>query len=456
MQRMLIVSLEMFQKGQVPEIVKKYLDSCEKEPFIILDESSRIKTNTPVKDDTCKSQRTQSILRLNNIGERCILTGTFMSTSPMNAYDQVKFLQDDFFTEGMYEFSEKYEIKMNLPLKRKTVRALITPEVYRRVRNKLAACKNDVTKLAGAMDYAYRSYGISKDSCVAIIKSPDFTTRKNIDKLWKRLEGLIYRFTKDQVVDLPPKVYSEIKIQLSEEQKKLYLQLQNLHCTDNVVVGNNALTLYHRFQDICNGFEPVEEPEVEENKEVTTEVTEEEITEVEENKEVSKKIVLKKLKENPKLNALLEVIEQIGNEQAVIWCSRSSLLYEIFNTLQTKGYKVGVYDGKVNRNQRDEYYNGFKNKTVQFLIANQASASYGLDGLKDANYAIYVCNSYSSELRAQSEDRIYRGEIKNSKFIIDITMEGTCEQKVMHALKEGKELINSGAVDTTLFMYEGE
>lgn len=442
MQRMLIVSLEMFQKGQIPEIVKKYLDSCEKEPLIILDESSRIKTNTPVKDDTCKSQRTQAILRLNNIGERCILTGTFMSTSPMNAYDQVKFLQDDFFTEGMYEFSEKYEIKMNMHLKRKTIRALITPEVYRRVRSKLVACKNDVTKLAGAMDYAYRTYGISKDSCVAIIKSQDFTTRKNIDKLWKRLEGLIYRFTKDQVLDLPPKVYSEIKIPLSEEQKKLYLQLQNLHCTDNVVVGNNALTLYHRFQDICNGFEPVEEPT--------------EVTEVEEDKEVSKNIVLKKLKENPKLNALLEVIEQIGNEQAVIWCSRSSLLYEIFNTLQTKGYKVGVYDGKVNRNQRDEYYNGFKNKTVQFLIANQASASYGLDGLKDANYAIYVCNSYSSELRAQSEDRIYRGEIKNSKFIIDITMEGTCEQKVMHALKEGKELINSGAVDTTLFMYEGE
>lgn len=442
MQRMLIVSLEMFQKGQIPEIVKKYLDSCEKEPFIILDESSRIKTNTPVKDDTCKSQRTQAILNLNNIGERCILTGTFMSTSPMNAYDQVKFLQDDFFTEGMYEFSEKYEIKMNMHLKRKTVRALITPEVYRRVRNKLVACKNDVTKLAGAMDYAYRTYGISKDSCVAIIKSQDFTTRKNIDKLWKRLEGLIYRFTKDQVVDLPPKVYSEIKIPLSEEQKKLYLQLQNLHCTDNVVVGNNALTLYHRFQDICNGFEPVEEPK--------------EITEVEEDKEVSKNIVLKKLKENPKLNALLEVIEQLGNEQAVIWCSRSSLLYEIFNTLQTKGYKVGVYDGKVNRKQRDEYYNGFKNKTVQFLIANQASASYGLDGLKNANYAVYVCNNYSPELRAQSEDRIYRGEIKNSKFIIDITIEGTCEQKVMHALKEGKQLINSGAVDTKLFMYEGE
>lgn len=446
MQRMLIVSLEMFQKGQVPEVVKKYLDSCKKEPLIILDESSRIKTNTPVKDDTCKSQRTQAILKLNNIGERCILTGTFMSTSPMNAYDQVKFLQDDFFTEGMYEFSEKYEIKMNMHLKRKTIRTLITPEVYRRVRNKLVACKNAVTKLAGAMDYAYRTYGISKDSCIDIIKSPEFTTRKNIDKLWKRLEGLIYRFTKDQVVDLPPKVYTEIKIPLSEEQKKLYLQLQNLHCTDNVVVGNNALTLYHRFQDICNGFEPVEEP-----KEIN-----EEITEVEEDREVSKNIVLKKLKENPKLNALLEVIEQIGNEQVVIWCSRSSLLYEIFDTLQTKGYKVGVYDGKVNRKQRDEYYNGFKNKTVQFLIANQASASYGLDGLKEANYAIYVCNSYSSELRAQSEDRIYRGEIKNSKFIIDITMEGTCEQKVMHALKEGKELINSGAVDTKLFMYEGD
>ncbi len=92
----LVVSLESFQKGEIPSEVQEYLRSCDKEPFIILDESSKIKTNNPCKDSK-KSKRTQAVLKLNNIGERCILTGTFMSKSPLNAYDQMNFLQRDFF-----------------------------------------------------------------------------------------------------------------------------------------------------------------------------------------------------------------------------------------------------------------------------------------------------------------------------------------------------------------------
>ena len=42
--RCLIVSLESFQKGEIPEEIKQYINSCEIEPFIILDESSKIKT----------------------------------------------------------------------------------------------------------------------------------------------------------------------------------------------------------------------------------------------------------------------------------------------------------------------------------------------------------------------------------------------------------------------------
>ena len=34
----LIVSLESFQKGEIPEEVKQYIDSCKIEPFIVLDE----------------------------------------------------------------------------------------------------------------------------------------------------------------------------------------------------------------------------------------------------------------------------------------------------------------------------------------------------------------------------------------------------------------------------------
>ena len=106
----LVVSLESFQKGEIPEEVQKYILVNHGNIFTILDESSKIKTNNPCKE-TKKSKRTQAILKLNRIGHRCILTGTFMSKSPVNAYDQMHFLCPDFFKEGMFAVAERYEIR---------------------------------------------------------------------------------------------------------------------------------------------------------------------------------------------------------------------------------------------------------------------------------------------------------------------------------------------------------
>ena len=96
----LIISLESFQRGEIPEEVQKYILSQHGKIFTILDESSKIKTNEPCKESK-KSKRTQAVMRLNRIGERCILTGTFMSKSPVNAYDQMNFLCPDFFPESI-------------------------------------------------------------------------------------------------------------------------------------------------------------------------------------------------------------------------------------------------------------------------------------------------------------------------------------------------------------------
>ena len=109
-----IISLESFQKGEIPEEVQEYIKSCKTEPFIVLDESSKIKTNEPCKDSR-KSKRTQAVLKLNRIGERCILTGTFISKSPVNAYDQMNFLKAGFFPESIYSFAEHYIVRRTLP-----------------------------------------------------------------------------------------------------------------------------------------------------------------------------------------------------------------------------------------------------------------------------------------------------------------------------------------------------
>lgn len=432
--RCLIVSLESFQKGEVPVEVLEYIDSCSVEPFIILDESSKIKTNNPCKESK-KSKRTQAVLKLNRTGERCILTGTFMSKSPVNAYDQMNFLCPSFFPESMYAFAEHYEIRRSLPSVR-GARVTLPEKDYKIIRARLLKHKNDPAGLSGAMDGIHSYYGLSREDCLHILNHEEYTPFKNMTELWARIGGTCLKVDRKTCLDLPPKVYKTYDVHLTSEQKKLYLQLQNQHCTDKVTV-DNGLKLYIRFQDICNGYEPVDLEDT-----------------YDENGNVKHHVRLDRLAENPKLDMLEEIIDELGDKQAVVWCSRSVLLYDAKKRLEDLGYTCGVYDGK--NTEREADYEAFAEKRIQIIFCNQASAGFGLDRLKEADYAIYLCNSYSVEQRLQSEDRIYRGNVTRSKYIIDITCTGTCEQRVTEALKVGKELVDTGTADPEIFKYFGD
>lgn len=430
----LIVSLESFQKGIIPEEVKEYIDSCSVEPFIILDESSKIKTNAPCKNEK-KSKRTQAILKLNTVGERCILTGTFMSKSPVNAYDQMCFLKPDFFNETMFSFAERYEIRRNLP-SRRGARIPLTFNDYKSIKSRMKNAGNNSIRKSAVYDSVYKYYGINRADCDAICASESYTTFKNIDELWNRIGDTCIKVSRSSNTDMPPLVFKTYNVELTKEQKQLYLSLQNMHCTDRLTV-DNGLKLYLRFQDICNGYEPVETEEV-----VRIDAKGNEVHKVE----------LLELKENPKLDLLEEVIEDIGNEQVVVWCSRSRLLYDAKARLEKAGYTVGVFDGK--NKQREQDYEDFASKKIQILLLNQASGAYGLDKLKECNYAVYLCNDYSVEHREQSVKRIYRGEVKASKYVIDIICKGTCEDKCVSALQQGKELLSTGETDASIFLLD--
>ena len=432
----LIVSLESFQKGEIPEEVRKYILANNGNIFTILDESSKIKTNNPCKE-TKKSKRTQAILKLNKIGQRCILTGTFMSKSPVNAYDQMNFLCPGFFSESMYAFAEHYEIRRALPSVR-GARITITQKDYETIRKRLVRYKDNPSALSGAMDSIHSFYGISKEDCIHILKNPEYSPHKNMDELWQRIGDTCMKVDRKTSTDLPPKVYKTYDITLTKEQMKLYLQLQNQYCTDNIVV-DNGLKLYLRFQDVCNGYEPIDHGDT-----------------IDENGKVRHNIELKPLADNPKLDMLEEVIDDIGDKQVVVWCSRTKLLYDAEAHMKELGYTTAIYDGKIDKKLREEGYQSFSEGKTQLIFVNQASGAYGLDGLKEADYAVYLCNSYSVEQRAQSENRIYRGEITRSKYIIDLTCKGTCEDRVTEALKQGKELLDMGTTDVELFKYYGD
>ena len=267
------------------------------------------------------------------------------------------------------------------------------------------------------------------------MKYPEYTPFKNMDELWQRIGDVCMRVDRSSAELPETKVYKTCNVELTKEQLKLYLQLQNQHCTDNVTV-DNGLKLYLRFQDICNGYEPIETEEITESGQ--------------------HKVELVPLKENPKLDMLEEIVEDIGNQQIVIWCNRTRLLYDAEARIRDLGYSTAIYDGKIDKELREQGYRSFSEGKTQIMFINQASGAYGLDGLRKADYAIYLSNSYSVEQRVQSEDRIHRGEITRSKYIIDLTCKGTCEDKITEALKLGQELIDSGVTDASIFKYYGD
>jgi len=91
----------------IPLVVRLFLSAFPKH-FIVLDESSKIKTNTPMKESD-KSSRTRVIKLFNKFNcDRCIMTGTLMSKSPLNVVDQFDFLRHGYFPESMWQFAERY------------------------------------------------------------------------------------------------------------------------------------------------------------------------------------------------------------------------------------------------------------------------------------------------------------------------------------------------------------
>jgi hypothetical protein len=342
----------------------------------------------------------------------------------------MNFLKKGFFPESMYAFAERYEVRRNLPTRR-GARILLQEKDYKMIRNKLLKCHNQAM-LDGCKRGIMSFYGIDSDSCDHILANPEYTPFKHLDELWQRIGDTCLKVGRKQIFDLPPRVVKTYNVELSKEQKKLYLELQKTNCTDNITV-DNGLMLYLRFQDICNGYEPVE---------------------TEESTELKQIVELIPLQENPKLDMLEEVIEEIGDNQIVVWCSRTKLLNDAEKRIREKGYTTGIYDGKIHKEIREKNYQDFAEGKIQVLFMNQASGAYGLDNLKNADYAVYLSNSYSVEHREQSEYRTDRGGNTRTKYIYDITCKGTCEDRVVKALQQGKELLSKGTTDSSLFRLE--
>ena len=420
----------------LPAVVQRFLSAFPK-VFLALDESSKIRCNHPVVEAK-KSSRTRLIKLLGTYAaEKCIMTATLASKSPVNMYDQLNFLKADYFPESMFEFAERYCIMETLRFA-KGRRVLITENDYTSIRKRLARAwrLGGKQQLSAAMESVFTEYAIPYDKQRHIMEHREYSPFVNQHELLERIAPVTLRIKRKDVFDITHDRFVKHPImrpvELTAEAKRIANELVKLGFTDNFTLGKApALELLIRIQDVCNGFEPIE-----------TEA-EAAIDFFDPDDKPKKTITYRALAESPKLDALMGLLEEIDveNNQVVVWSSRKLLIRACADRFTAEGITFVVYDGSAGKEAKKVAEQKFVSGEAQVFLANQASGAYGLNCLARCAYAVYICINDSVEQYYQSQHRILRGELTAPKFAYHIYTKGTVEERQQASLARGRDLI---------------
>ena len=231
-----------------------------------------------------------------------------------------------------------------------------------------------------------------------------------------KIESCSTRAIKSECLDLPPLVRQTIHVPLGPEQKRMYKDMKNDLITflkDDACIAETAMTKALRLMQIVSGFVKME--------------TGEEIV----------------FEDNPRIDALKELIEQIPpTEKIIIWASFKKNYEMVRRVCEDLKIKHTELHGNVAAKDRDENIRSFQeDKDVRIMCANQMAGGVGVN-LTQASFSIYLSRNFSLEGELQSEARNYRGgsEMHEKVTRIDIISPGTIDEHVVEALSK-KQII---------------
>jgi len=241
---------------------------------------------------------------------------------------------------------------------------------------------------------------------------------QNTEELMKLIEPYTVEVGKD-VLNLPEKVLKPRYVQATTEQKKL-LQLIKKGVSGDpnapLIKVDNVLERVLRWRQVVGGWLPRMDP-------------------------ITEKVTLEPLKENPKMDAFMEMIaDNFEGSKFIIWSTFVHEIEHIVGRLAEKyGSKsVAAYYGATDKDERSRIEDAYcNNPALRFFVGNPATAGLGLtliSGMDDIMIYYSGTNAYID--RAQSEDRAHRIGQRRSVVVVDMVMEKTIDEQIIEALKE--------------------
>mgnify|MGYP003135479433 CR=1 FL=1 len=338
-----IINVDALKTGKGFEFA---MSAANPRTLMILDESTSIKN--------LKAKRTAAVLKIGqNTGVRRILTGTPITKNPLDLYSQLLFLDPWFWKgSGYYSFRSKYAVMG----------------------------------------------GYQNKQVVGF---------KNLKALVEQIDEVSFRVTKDECLDLPPKVYSTRYIELTKSQKTEYKRLRQelgkfavSESTGNVY-NKTMVTLGKMHQLVGGNLDGV----------------------------------------HHEANKIVECVDILreGSGKTLIWCKYIKEIERLKMTLEDNGFKVGTYHGSVSIKKREQNKLDFNEGDMDVLILQYACGGVGLT-LNSANTVIFYSNDYTYADRVQAEDRCHRGGQTKSINYIDLVCDGTIDDRILAILRNKKSL----------------
>lgn len=338
----------------------------QRDCILILDESQRIKTPS--------ANRTRSILGgAPHAPYRRILSGTPIANGPFDAYTQVKFLDPNFWSReldiGSFAAFKSYF------------------GVFERGWNN--ATKREFDMLVGY---------------------------QNVDELRDALRLISSRVTKDEVLDLPPKLYTKRYYEMTPKQRSVYDQIEQefmaLLETGEVITTPLAITRLLRLQQVLCGYVPVD------GDDEPTELIDR--------------------GSNPRLRAYRETREDMTGD-VITWATYDMDIDFIMAELRSMGYNPVQYDGRVSDADRAAAKEAFQRGDATDFVAKASTGAEGLTFV-NSNTSIYYNNTYRLIDRKQSEDRNHRIGQTKPVLYVDLVCAGTRDEHAIDALVRKSEI----------------
>ena len=228
----------------------------------------------------------------------------------------------------------------------------------------------------------------------------DFVSKNN-KAFTEKLYTYGLRFAEKECLDLPPQTYLDVNAYLPDKASKLYWEIYNeriAQLKDKVLLYDNPLTAMMKCRQVCNGFLLEKDP-TDDTKNITTELHE------------------------AKLNVLEELLEQIGDQQVIIWAVFHHDIEKIVERLNKKSVQAQALYGKTSN--QDKVISSFKEGITKYLVAHPKKAGHGLTFV-NAKYNIWYSMDFSSENYYQANKRTHRIGQESHVFYYHILATDNC------------------------------